>query len=106
MSSGGARGITRRQVLAAIGAVPVVGALGAAATAWQWWDRPAAEGLVALSADKHAFVQALAEAWMPPGGSPPISGAEAELGRFLDDVVGSMSDGQAVELNHSPPPGP
>jgi len=90
--------ITRRHVLAAMGAVPVVGALGAGAVAWQWWDRPAGDGLKALSVDEHAFVQALAEAWMPHGGTPPISGAEARLGDFFDDVVGAMAPDQAVEL--------
>lgn len=92
------RRITRRHVLAAMGAVPVVGALGAGATAWQWWDRPPGDGLLSLSSDEHAFVQALAEAWLPPGGEPAISGAEARLGDFFDDVVAAMSDEQAVEL--------
>ena len=82
--------ITRRQVLAATAAVPVVGALGAGATAWSWWDRPAGQGLKALSTDEHAFIQSMAEAWMPRGGRPELSGADAELGYFVDDVVAAM----------------
>lgn len=78
---------TRRQVLATSAAVAAVGAFGAGATAWRWWDRPAGPGLKALSPDEHDFVQALAEAWMPPGGEPALSGAAAQLGLFFDDLL-------------------
>lgn len=89
---------TRRQVLAALAAAPIAGGLGAGAVAWQWWDRPPGDGLVALADDEYAFVQALAEAWMPPGGNPALSGADADLGRFLDDILGAMRPDQAREL--------
>lgn len=78
--------------------VPIVGALSAGAVAWQWWDRPAGEGLRALAPDEHDFVQAISEAWMPHGGDPALSGSEAELGQFLDDVLAAMAPGQAREL--------
>lgn len=84
------RRITRRQVLAAGAAVAVAGGLGAGATVWSWWDRPAGEGLKALSPEEHAFVQALAEAWMPRGGRPELSGADARIGDFFDDIIASM----------------
>lgn len=90
--------ITRRQVLAAAAAVPVVGALGAGATAWSWWDRPAGAGLKVLSTEEHAFVQALAEGWMPRGGRPELSGADAKLGDFVDDVVAAMDPRTGTEL--------
>ncbi len=90
--------ITRRHILAAAAAVPVVGGLAAGGTAWQWWNRPAKSGLKALSEEEHAFVQSMAEAWMPPGGVPALSGAEAELGNFFDDCVDAMTDQTGKEL--------
>jgi hypothetical protein len=90
--------ITRRQVLAAGAAVPVVGGLCACGVAWRWWDRAPGEGLRALSTDEHDFVQAAAEAWMPPGGDPPISGAEARVGVFIDELVAAMSPAAGREL--------
>ena len=90
--------LTRRQVMAAMAAVPVAGGLAAGTAAWQWWGRPPGQGLRALSDDEHAFVQALAEAWLPRGGSPRLSGADAELGLFLDDILASMRGVQAREL--------
>ncbi len=90
--------ITRRHVLAAMAGVPVAGGLGAGALAWRWWDRPPGQGLAALSQDEHDFVQAVAEAWMPPGGEPALSGADAQLGRYFDDVVAAMEPAGAREL--------
>lgn len=90
--------ITRRGVLAALAAVPVAGGLAAVGLRARWWDRPPGEGLVALSTDEHDFLQALAEAWLPPGGEPAISGSEAQVGAFLDQVVGAMSKPSAREL--------
>ncbi len=89
--------ITRRQVLIATGAVAVAGAL-AGATAWRWYDRPPGEGLLALSPDEHDFVQALGEAWMPSGGTPALSGADAALGHFLDEVVAGMEGATGKEF--------
>ena len=40
-----------------------------------------------LSEDEHAFIQAMAEAWMPSGGEPALSGADARLGDFLDETL-------------------
>ncbi|TNE85101.1 MAG: hypothetical protein EP330_27245 [Deltaproteobacteria bacterium] len=90
--------VTRRHVLAALAGTGALAVLGGGAVGWSWWDRPPGEGLKALSVDEHAFVQALAEAWMPPGGDPVISGAEAGLGHFMDDLLGPMVPGQAKEL--------
>ncbi len=82
--------ITRRQVLAAGLAVSAAGAIGVAAVGVAWWDRPAGAGLLVLSGSEHAFIQALAEAWMPRGGVPALSGADAELGGWFDAVVAGM----------------
>jgi hypothetical protein len=90
--------ITRRQVLAALAGVPVAGGLGVGGTAWRWWDRPAGAGLKRLSADEHDLAQALGEAWMPPGGDPPLSAAEAGVGAFLDEVVDGMEPAMGRQL--------
>lgn len=86
--------ITRRHVLAAMAATTVVGTVAAGATVVRWYDRPVDAPLRALSAEEHAFAQALGEAWMPPGGEPAISGAEARVGDFLDEVVAAMAPQQ------------
>ena len=83
--------LTRRHVLASLAASAGAGGLGLAATAARWWDRPPGAGLQTLSEDEHAFVQALAEAWMPRGGEPELSGADAGLGDFLDASLVSMT---------------
>ena len=90
--------ITRRQILAAAAAVPVVGGLAAGTTAWRWYDRPAKQGLKALSEEEYDFVQSMAEAWMPPGGVPALSGSDADLGAFFDDCVDAMTDQTGREL--------
>ncbi|MCO4745302.1 MAG: hypothetical protein KC912_10985 [Proteobacteria bacterium] len=90
--------ITRRHVLAALAGTAAVSTLGAGSVAWSWWDRAPAADLKALSADEFAFVQALAEAWMPPGGEPSLSGAEAGVGHFMDDLVAAMHPAQGKEL--------
>lgn len=83
-------GITRRQVLAATAALGGAAAVGAGTTAVRWWDRPPGKDLETLSDAEHAFVQSVGEAWMPPGGEPAISGAEARVGDFIDDVLVTM----------------
>ncbi len=90
--------ITRRQILAAAAAVPVAGALGAGAVVWRWWDRPPGQGLKALSVEEHGFIQAMAEGWMPRGGTPELSGADARIGDFVDDVVAAMHHRTGAEL--------
>lgn len=90
--------ITRRMVLATAAGVAAAGAVGGGGMALRWWDRAPGTGRRALSEDEYAFAQALAEAWMPPGGDPPLSGADADLGAFLDEVVASMAPGTGREL--------
>lgn len=82
--------LTRRHVLTALAAMPVLGAMGAGGLYLRWWDKPHGDGLLALSTDEYAFVQSIAEAWMPPGGTPALSGADADLGRFVDGLVANM----------------
>lgn len=86
-------GLTRRHVLVATAAVGVAGAAGGLALRTRWWDQRPGEELLALSKVEYDIVQAIAEAWMPPGEGPPdISGAEANVGAFVDEVVSRMSD--------------
>lgn len=82
--------ITRRHVLATGAAMSAAVGLGAGNVAFRWWDQPAGEGLQVLSRDEFAFVQALAEAWKPAGGTPALSGAEANIGHFVDAAVANM----------------
>ncbi len=82
--------VTRRHVLATTAALAAAGATGVGGAALRWWDRPVDADLRALAADEHAFVQALAEAWMPRGGEPQLSGADARIGDFVDDLVAAL----------------
>src|SRR5690606_34716390 len=66
--------------------------------AWRWYGAAPAEGRRVLSADEYDFVQALAEAWMPPGGRPALSGADADLGGWLDELLSHMDPTQAKLL--------
>lgn len=92
--------ITRRHVLAATAAATLATALGGAGLTASWWNRPPAEGLLALSPDEYAFAQAIAEAWLPPGGTPALSGADANLGAYLDEVLSRMepTNGKLLKL--------
>lgn len=84
-------GMTRRMVLAATGALGVGAAVVGGTTYSRWWNQPAGKSLTSLSQEEYQVVQRLAEAWMPPGSGPPdISGAEAECGRFVDEVCTRM----------------
>jgi hypothetical protein len=78
---------TRRTVLATSAALAAASAFGAGVMGARWWDRDPAHGLKTLSADEHDFLQAMADAWMPPGGIPALSGADAQLGLFVDDLL-------------------
>ena len=73
---------TRRKLLAAAAALTAAGAAGAGAVAWRWWDQPAHAGWGFLSSSEVDFLEALADALFPPGGTPPLAGADAGLARF------------------------
>ncbi len=91
-------GITRRQILAATAAAAGTGMLGVGALGYSWWDRPAGQGLKVLSAEEHRFAQMLAEAWMPPGGTPALSGADARLGDWLDELLAAQPETPRTQL--------
>ena len=82
--------LTRRHVLAVSSSLVAAASLGAVGVGVSWWDRAPGEGLTALSGDEYQMVQALSEAWMPAGGEPSLSGADANIGAFVDDVLLQM----------------
>lgn len=86
--------LTRRHVLAATGAMAGAAVVGSGVMALRWWDRAPGEGLLALAADEAELVASVAEAWMPPGGTPSISGREAGCAAFVDEVVSRMPSSQ------------
>jgi len=82
--------IERRHVLAAMAGTAAAGAAGVGTVAFTWWDPVPGQGLKVLSQHEYEVIQSLAEAWMPRGGTPELSGADAELGRFLDGMLQHM----------------
>ncbi len=88
--------LTRRHVLAATGAMAAAAVVGTGTMAIRWWDRAPGEGLLALAPDEAELVASAAEAWMPPGGTPAISGRDAGCAAFVDEVVSRMPGTQRV----------
>jgi len=86
--------ITRRHVIALSAAAVGAAALGAGGLVLRWWNGPPGHGLRALSRDEYDFVNAVAEAWMPSGGTPAISGAEANVGAFFDETLDRIDPSQ------------
>lgn len=85
--------LRRRDVLAAVAAVAVLGLAGAASTAavvCSWWEQPPDAPLRNLSVDEVAVLDAIAEAIFPAGGIPSLSGREAKVGRYLDALLAGM----------------
>jgi len=87
-------GWTRRQVLAGVAAAGGLATAGGIGVVGSWWDRTPAEGLRALSEEEYALVQAVGEAWAPPGGEPAMSGAEANVGAYVDLLAERMAPTQ------------
>lgn len=87
-------GWTRRQVLAGVAATGGLATAGGLGLVGSWWDRTPAEGLVALAPEEYALVQAIGEAWAPPGGEPAMSGADANVGAYLDLLAARMAPTQ------------
>jgi len=63
---------------------------GVALTAARWWEQPPTAPYAYLSADEVEFLDALAEAALPAGGTPSLGGAGADVGRYLDVVLAGM----------------
>lgn len=75
-----------------------VAALGAAAAAAgglalgpvRWWNQPPEAPYRYVSADEVVFLDALAEAAFPAGGTPALGGAAAAVPRYLDLVLAGL----------------
>ena len=89
---GGVRGLSRRQLLQLSAGLGALGVVGVGARTWVNWDRVPGEGLLFLDASEAEFFDAMGEALFPPGGDPPLSGAEAGISGFLDEVLFDMPD--------------
>lgn len=82
--------LTRRGMLLGFGVAAGGGAAVVGGAWWRYLGGPPAEGYQALSAEEVEVVDALAEAWMPPGGTPALSGREAALAPDFDALLMRM----------------
>jgi hypothetical protein len=82
--------LTRRHFLAVAGLTAAAAAAGVALTAHHWWDQPAAAPYHHVSRDEVLFLDALAEAAFPAGGTPSLGGGQANVGRYLDIVLAGL----------------
>ncbi|MCA9562278.1 MAG: hypothetical protein KC561_02255 [Myxococcales bacterium] len=57
-----------------------------------WWNREPGKDLQSLSTREFELVEAMAEAWFPPGGDPPESGKEMNLAMFVDAQIAGMNN--------------
>ena len=79
--------ISRRHLLALSAGTAAVGALGASSLVIQWWNQPASAPYARLSDSEAAFVRAWAGVAFPATQSTPLSGDQAQLDRFFDQVL-------------------
>lgn len=82
--------LTRRHVLAGAAAIAAAGSLSVGVVAARWWDQPASAPLAHLSIEEVAFLDALADAVFPEGGTPALSGRQAHVSRYVDAVLIGM----------------
>ena len=85
--------VTRRHFLAASAAL-AAGPLAVGGVAVSWWNQPPQAPLRHLSATEIAFFDALADAIFPPGGTPALSGRDAGVCRYIDQVLQGMAETQ------------
>jgi hypothetical protein len=90
--------LSRRVVLAAASAATAGAGLAAAAHVVSWWDRPPGAALRCLSSDEAETLDSFAEALFPPGGSPALSGRDAGVSAFLDEVLSRFPDPESALL--------
>ncbi len=84
--------ITRRMALGVSGLLTAAAMGGVGARIVSWYDRDPSEGYLCLTAHEAELLDAMAEAWFPPGGVPPLSGAEAGVSRYLDELFSVMDE--------------
>ena len=86
--------ISRRQFIA-ISTLTAVGLAGAVSV-YSWWDTPAASPYTKLSEREGKFLSGLSAAAFPAGAAIPLSGGEARLDRFFDELLNTMPEENAV----------
>ena len=92
---------SRRQLVAAAGALSAASAGAAALGYHTWWDQAPAPGLAHVSADEAAFFDALADAIFPPHPGLPLRGREAGVSIVIDGVISGMAPVQRNMLRLS-----
>jgi len=90
--------ITRRHLLALTAATAAAGAVGTSGIALKWWDQPANAPHINLSSDEAHFIRVWSGVAFPPTRNITISGSDADLDRFFDELVGSMPETPAKLL--------
>ena len=84
--------ITRRMLLGISGLLTAGAMAGVGIRVASWYDRDPSEGFDCLETSEAHILDALAEAWFPPGGVPALSGAEAGVSRYLDELFSMMDE--------------
>jgi hypothetical protein len=90
--------LSRRTLLRTAAALSGAVAIAGGATVVHWWDQAATPGWRSLSDDERRFLDALADTIFPPGGEPPLGGAESGATKVFDEIVGAMPETQANTL--------
>lgn len=82
--------ITRRHILALSAASATATMLCSGGVVMSWWDQPAGRGYQQLSSKEADFLRAFSGAAFPGGDVIALSGADADIDRFFDAVLGGM----------------
>lgn len=83
--------ITRRMVLATSTLMAAAAGAGVARVG-SWWGAPASPSFDCLTSLEADLIDAIAEAYFPPGGTPALSGKDAGISRYLDSLFALMDE--------------
>lgn len=84
--------VTRRMVIGVTGLLGMMAVGGVGLRIASWYDRDPSTGFACLESGEAELLDALAEAWFPPGGTPALSGAEAGVAAYLDELFSMMDE--------------
>lgn len=90
--------LSRRHILALIGAAGALSMAGAATVGLQWWDQAPDAPFGALEAEEAAVVRAVAGAAFPGGATIALHGKDADLDRFFDSLLLALPEMQRTLL--------
>ena len=82
--------ITRRHLLAAATATAAAAAVCAGGIGASWWDTDPGTGFDNLSATEATFVRSISAAAFPAGQMIDLSGGDADLDHFFDEMISGM----------------